>query len=940
MKFDTSRWSRAIGQMGNVGLLCAVLLFFSTMAAQAAGSQQLSGYIPAAVTNLNLQPLGQLPATNVLHLSIGLPLRNRAALGALMNQIYDPASPNYRHYLTPAQFAAQFGPTAADYQAVINFVQANGLTVTGQHANRALLDVVGSVANIETAFNVILLVYPHPTENRNFYAPGVDPSMALTVPVLQISGLDNYSLPHPNSRVMPAPPAGQITSLAGSEGGQYIGNDFRAAYVPGSTLYGNGQSVALVEYDNYYSSDITSYESLASLSAVTLTNVYINGGPYPPTTGSLSSEGEVALDIETVVSMAPNLSKILVYEGTNGVTAWSTILTQIADDNLAEQISCSWSGGGADPDPSGDQALVQMAMQGQSFFNAVGDSDAFLRGEKIGFPSDSTNATECGGTTLYTTGPGGCYVAETVWNWDVEYGPDNDGVGGSGGVSTFYSIPPWQQGVATVANQGSSTMRNVPDVALTADHVFVVCYDGTNTWFGGTSCAAPLWAAFTALVNQQAASNGAASVGFLNPAVYLIGKSAIYSNCFHDITTGNNEWSQSPSKYSAVPGYDLCTGLGSPNGANLINALVWMATNKPYIISAGSVVSGGLGNGAIDYDDCVLLYLPVGNLGGGTATVVNATLTTTTAGVTITQPSSTYSNIAFGAIATNNTAFQISTSPSFVCGTPIPLTLVVSYTGGFVTNTITMPTCQCPVIQVSDSLSGSSPTQTDWLWPSGTNSTCRLPKACSEEEAAVGTVAYNAYSYTNSSSSAACVSVTITTLCGDKGEYYNSIFSAAYLGSYNPANLCANYLADMGGIQGSFTGPGTFFYSFTVPANTNFTVVVDGTYPSYYCSGYALTVAGLLCPFDGGDACAVAAPFEITSIVESNNNILLRWTTGGLGVTNILQATVGDANGGYSTNNFADIFTVTNTVGTTTNYLDTGAATNVPARYYRVRLAQ
>jgi subtilase family serine protease len=916
-------------------------LVFSNVTISSAIAQQrqvLSGHVPQAVKSLNLQPVDRLAATNRLHLAIGLPLRNQAALNALHSSLYDPASPNYRHYLTSEQFTEQFGPTLADYQAVINFAQANGLTVTGQHAGRTLLDVVGTVANIERAFNVTLLVYPHPREKRNFYAPNVEPSVSLAVPLLHISGLDNYALPHPNSRIGPAAPpipSGGSSSLGGTEGGQYIGNDFRAAYVPGSTLYGNGQSVALVEYDNYYPSDITAYESLASLSPVTLTNVYINGGPYPPTTGTLSSEGEVALDIETVVSMAPKLSKILVYEGTNGVTPWATILTQIADDNLAKQVSCSWSGGGVDPDPSSEQALVTMAMHGQSFFNAVGDSDAFLSGEEIGFPSDSTNAIECGGTTLYTTGPGGSYVGETVWNWGIEFG--DDGEGGSGGVSTFYEIPPWQQGVATVANQASSTMRNVPDVALTADHVFVVCYDGTNTWFGGTSCAAPLWAAFTALVNQQAASNGVAAVGFLNPALYTIGNSAIYSNCFHDITTGNNEWSYSPSNYSAVPGYDLCTGWGSPNGANLINALVWMATNKPYLIIAGSVVSGGNANDVIDYDDCVQLYLPVGNLGGGTATVVNATLTTSTAGVTVTQPRSTYSNIVFGAIATNNTPFQISTSPSFVCGTPIPLSLVVSYTGGSITNTITLPTCQCPTIQTNDSLSGASPTQLYSLWPSGTNSTCSLVKSC-PGEVNVGTVAYNAYSFTNTSSSAVCVSVTITTLCGDEDDPYASIFSAAYLGSYNPGSLCAaSYLGDMGGIQGDYTGPGTFFYSFTVPANTNFTVVVNGLAEDYYCSGYTLTVAGLLCPADGGGTCAVAAPFQITSIVKSNNNILINWTTG-VGQTNALQATAGTANGSYATNNFAAIFTVTNTVTTSTNYTDISAATNKPSRYYRVQL--
>ena len=855
----------------------------------------MRGHIPEAVKRLNLQPLGRIPSTNVLHLAIGLPLRNQAALGQLLKQIYDPASPNFRQYLTPAQFAAQFGPTVADYQAVFNFARANGLTVTGQHANRALLDVVGTVANIERALNVNLLVYPHPAENRNFYAPNVDPSVTLAVPVLHISGLDNYALPHPNSRVGPATlmtPANQVTPLTGSiDGGQYIGNDYRAAYVPGLSLFGDGQSVALLEYDGYYASDITRYETLAGLPAVTLTNILINGGPITPGGG----DGEVSLDIELAIAMAPHLSKILVYEGTNGVTSWVTILTQIADDNLAKQISCSWSGGS----PGDEQAFLQMALQGQSFFNAVGDSDAFTGA--IGYPSDSTNVIECGGTTLSTTGPGGSYVTEMVWNWGVEFG--DNGEGGSGGVSPSYSIPPWQQGLATSTNQGSSTMRNVPDVALTADHVFVAYRNGLTNWFGGTSCAAPLWAAFTALVNQQAATNGAAPVGFLNPALYAIGKGPNYANCFHDITTGNNEWTGSPTKYTAVPGYDLCTGWGTPNGANLLNALLSLASGNPYVISAGSVVSGGNGRGVIDYDDCVLLSLPVVNIGQGTATVVNATLTTSTPGVTITQPNSMYSNLVSGAVTTNNTPFGISTSPSFVCGTPISLSLVLSYIGGSITNTITMPTCQCPTIQVNGGLSGASPTQNGALFPTGSNSTCSVAKSCPGTYAA-GTVTYNAYSYTNSSSSAVCVSVTVSTACG--ANFYSSIFSEAYLGNYDPGSLCAaNYLADMGGIDASYTGPGTFAYSFTVPAHANFTVVVNGMAQGYYCSGYTLSVAGLLCPLDGGGTCAATGPTANFSGTPTNG-------------TAPLLVTFTDTSSGTITDRFWD-FGDSSTTNTTTN---------------------
>src|SRR6266581_280099 len=263
-----------------------------------------------------------------------------------------------------------------------------------------------------------------------------------------------------------------------------------------------------------------------------------------------------------VISMAPGVSKIYVYEAPNP-SPWVDLLSRMANDNLARQLSCSWGGGS--PNATAEQIFKQMAAQGQSFFNATGDSDAFTT--TIAFPSDSTNITQVGGTTLTTTGPAGAYVSETVWNW-------GNGTGSSGGVSTYYAIPSYQQGINMSANLGSITKRNVPDVALTGDNVYVVYNNGTAGIFGGTSCAAPLWAGFMALVNQQAALGGNPPAGFINPAVYTIGKSnPNYTSIFHDITTGNNYWHRSRTKFPAVAGYDLCTGWGTPTGTNLINAL-------------------------------------------------------------------------------------------------------------------------------------------------------------------------------------------------------------------------------------------------------------------------------------------------------------------------------------------------------------------------------
>jgi subtilase family serine protease len=222
---------------------------------------------------------------------------HQEALTHLLGQIYDPASPNYHHFLTPEQFTARFVPTEADYQSVIAFAKANGLTITGRHPNRMLVDVSGSVADIERMMHVTMHVYKNPTETRTFYAPDVEPSLDLRVPILGISGLDNYSLPHPRFIVKPLASAQTARPNAGSgPGGTYMGKDFRAAYVPDTSLTGTGQTVGLLEFDGYTAGDITYYEGQAGLSNVTLTNVLLDGFSGNPTGDG--GEVEVSLDID------------------------------------------------------------------------------------------------------------------------------------------------------------------------------------------------------------------------------------------------------------------------------------------------------------------------------------------------------------------------------------------------------------------------------------------------------------------------------------------------------------------------------------------------------------------------------------------------------------------------------------------------------------------
>ena len=283
-----------------------------------------------------------------------------------MQRLYDPASPDYHHYLTPDQFTERFGPTPEDYLAVSNYAVANGFMVTGTHPNRTLLDVSAPAATVEKAFHLTFHVYRHPREPRTFFAPDAEPSLDLAVPVLHIGGLDTYSIPRPVGLIKKNKPGRKL--LGSGPGGSYFGSDFRDAYAPGVTLDGTGQIVALVEFDGYYPTDITAYESAAGLTNVTLINVSIDGGVSTPGNGN----DEVALDIEMAVAMAPGLSGVMVYEApTDPVTDGSPAyiydtMNRIATDNRAKQISASWV---FRNDAAINQCVhAEYALQGQSYF--------------------------------------------------------------------------------------------------------------------------------------------------------------------------------------------------------------------------------------------------------------------------------------------------------------------------------------------------------------------------------------------------------------------------------------------------------------------------------------------------------------------------------------------------------------------------------------------
>jgi subtilase family serine protease len=326
--------------------------------------------------------------------------------------------------------------------------------------------------------------------------------------------------------------------------------------------------------DGYYSSDIATYENQAGLPSVPLTIIPLAGsGGYPDK--NTNAIAEVSLDMEMVISMAPGLNNLYIFEGNN----FDTVLGSMVTNTQIRQFSSSWGGYGFDS--TGDGFLQQMAAQGQTFFQASGDGDAYT--QPIPAPSDDLFVTSVGGTALAMDSTASNYVSESVWNsgfqspgWYGNGAYTNGGTvggywGSGGGISSTYNIPAWQQGVNMAAVGGSTTKRNIPDVALAAVYIWVNYFNGLAGSFEGTSCAAPLWAGFAALVNQQATADGKPPIGYINPALYAIGESS--SLAFHDITTGNDTWPGSTGAFFPATGYDLCTGWGSPNGANTINAL-------------------------------------------------------------------------------------------------------------------------------------------------------------------------------------------------------------------------------------------------------------------------------------------------------------------------------------------------------------------------------
>ena len=537
------------------------------LSAAAGGHAMLAPHLPVAVANGQAAMTGAVSPQQSLNLAIHLPVRNQAELTQLLRDLYDPKSPNFHKYLNVSEFTKRFAVTAADYNAVVAWAKSNGLTVTAKTPNRRLLAVQGSVGTVNRAFHVKINYYRRPGGARTFYSPDREPTVAgLSVPLLQITGLNNYVLPQSMLRHRAVVSATAPVSATGSgPAGEYLPSDMRAAYYGNGPLTGAGQTIGIFSFDGYLLSDVQLYYSKTGMSSnVPIENVLVDGFSGGCTavsspTSSSCDDGEQVLDIVNAIGMAPGIKQILFYEGSSN----TEILNQMATDNVAKVLSSSWGWNPADA-ASDDPIFQEFAAQGQSFVSASGDDGEF-NSSTYSFPGVDPYITQVGGTDLTTTGGGGAWSAETAW-------PQS-----GGGYVSGTPIPSWQQlpGVLNSSNLGSSTLRNAPDVAAEANFDNPTVVNGSFvTGYGGTSFATPRWAGFLALVNQQSVANGKGTVGFINPALYNLGISASYSGAFHDITSGSNPPSTGDgSGFNAVPGYDLVTGWGSPAGVGLINQL-------------------------------------------------------------------------------------------------------------------------------------------------------------------------------------------------------------------------------------------------------------------------------------------------------------------------------------------------------------------------------
>jgi len=576
----------------SIVLLAVVALVSSVCLAQ---STLMTRHTRDEVTSHIAPLVGHLSSAQKLDLVLVLQHRNQSELDQFLKDVNDPSSPVYRHFLTVEQFTEKYGPSLEDYESVKAWARQNGLQVKNTSRNRMILRVSGSVDSIEKSLHVTMGLYQHPTENRTFFAPDREPAPEMGVRLWSIGGLDNFSRPTPmfSKRDLSTENADTVignATIGSGPGNSFLGSDMRAAYYGGTSLNGAGQSVGIFEFLGTDLADLTTYyTNVGQTNNVPVTLDSVDGQStscIDNSSGGFCDDTEQTLDMTQALGMAPGMSSLVMYIGKGGLSGQTLddpgILNAMATASpLNAQLSCSWAWRPAD-NTTDDPFFQEFGAQGQNFFTASGDSGNWAHASFV-WPADDPYVISVGGTDLTTSSAGGPWASETAWS------------SGGGGISpNKFAIPSWQVAAAAGCAACSQVYRNGPDVSANANYTFYVCADQTKcseNLYGGTSFATPMWAGYMALVNQQALANGQPVLGFVDPALYGIYATSSYDSDFHDITSGSNG-------FSATVGYDLATGLGSPNGAALINALA--GATADFTMSAApkaiSVAPGGAGH--------------------------------------------------------------------------------------------------------------------------------------------------------------------------------------------------------------------------------------------------------------------------------------------------------------------------------------------------------
>jgi kumamolisin len=468
-------------------------------------------------------------------------------------------SPRQRKYLTREQFARLHGASSADLKKVQSFAKQFGLQIVSENRAARLVKLSGTVQAFNVAFGVELRHYQH--ASGTYRGRTGDVTIPATLePVIQgVFGLDDRPQAKPHFRLLKdSHVAHQAAAVS------YSPVQVAEAYSFPTGESGTGQCIAIIELGGgYNTSDLDTFFSNLGVATPSVTSVSVDGATNSPSGDPSGADGEVELDIEVAGAVAPG-AQIAVYFAPNTDQGFiDAVTTAVHDATLKPSIiSISWGG----PESSWTEqsrnalnsACEDASTMGVTVLVACGDdgsSDGTSSSTPtVDFPAASPYVVACGGTTLTLSGT--AIKSEKVWN-DLS---QNEG-GTGGGVSEVFALPSFQQSAKVPKAPNGFVGRGVPDVAGDADPAtgYNVIVDGQQSVIGGTSAVAPLWAGLFALINQSIGTN----VGYVNPLLYT----ANAEGTFHDITSGNN------GAYSAGPGWDACTGLGSPNGAALSAAL-------------------------------------------------------------------------------------------------------------------------------------------------------------------------------------------------------------------------------------------------------------------------------------------------------------------------------------------------------------------------------